>query len=98
MNKGKSRKVLINLIWSIKELCEFNVFYMVLMIFESILKGILPVISLLLTQQMVNNIQLQTRSLQDVVLLLIILTAVEIFNELCLNYIQLKLNTQLSHQ
>lgn len=92
MNNKSNRMVFANLLWSIKELKKYSIFYLILLIGESILKGIVPVISLLLTQQMINNIQLQLKSFRYIVFLLVILTIFEAFSEICLNYIQLKLN------
>ncbi len=93
MNKRKKgRRVFPNLVWSIKILCEFSTLYLCCMIFEAILNGIAPIISLLLTQEMINKVQLQTGPLQEVVVLLVLLTAFEIVNEICLKIIGLKLN------
>lgn len=92
MEKQRSRKVIVNLLWSIKTLCQFKNRYFVLMIVESIIKGISPVVGLLLTQHMINNIQLKKGTLQDVAFLLAVLIAFEIVNEICLNLVQLKLS------
>ena len=93
MRKKNGRKnVASNLIWSIKVLCKFSPLYLVLMIFESLLNGITPIVSLLLTQEMINKVQLQTESVQAVVVLLVILSVFELWNELTTKLISLRLN------
>lgn len=92
MRKGNGRQVLINLIWSIKELNKFSGFYTFLMILGSILRGVSPVISLLLTEQMVNSIQIKTTSFNNLVILLILLTVFEILSEVSISYIELGLS------
>ena len=56
MSNKNGQRVIGNLIWSIKEINKFNKIYIFFMILESILKGISPVISLVLTQQIINKI------------------------------------------
>lgn len=90
--RKSGRNVLSNLIWSIKELGQFKALYLFFMIMEAIVKGVVPIVALLLTQQIVNMIQVQTSTLQSVVVLLIILTVFEILSELSLNFFQVKLN------
>lgn len=93
MDKKKSRRVIVNLIWSIRELCNYNVAYMVLMIFESIIKGISPVVTLIITEKMVNSIQLKSGTLKEIIILLSALTLYGIISELVLNYAQLKIHS-----
>ncbi|KOC48220.1 ATP-binding cassette domain-containing protein [Clostridium botulinum] len=92
MKKSTGRKVIINLIWSIAELHRFNHYYIFVMILECILKGISPVISLLLTNQMINKIQLHRDPFKNIIILLVTLVLFEAINELCLNFVQLKLS------
>lgn len=50
MSNKTGQGIIKNLIWSIKEINKFNKKYMYLMILDSVLTGISPVISLILTQ------------------------------------------------
>lgn len=92
MEKQKNRKVLTNLIWSIKTLCKFKPSYLIFMIVESIIKGATPVITLIITQQMINKIQLRTGSFREVAFLLAALIIVGLLNEIFINVTQLKIN------
>lgn len=92
MSNSTSNKVISNLIWSISELYKFNHYYIFIMILDSILKGISPTISLLLTNELINKIQLHTDSLERVIIVLVLLISFELINELCVNFIQLKLS------
>ena len=91
MKKQKGRNIFKNLFWSIKELCAFSKVYIILMISDSVLKGITPIVTLVLMQKMINEIQLQTRLIQDVVFLLVCISAFELFSVICQNIFTLKL-------
>lgn len=91
MNNSTGKKVITNLIWSISELYRFNHYYIFVMILDCILKGISPTISLLLTNELINKIQLQQDSFKNVIILLGALILFEFINELCSNFMQLKL-------
>lgn len=92
MKKNTGRKVITNLIWSIAELHKFNHYYIFVIILKCILKGISPIISLLLTNQMINKIQLHKDPFKNIVILLVALVLFGAINELCLNFVQLKLS------
>lgn len=92
MKKQKGRNVIVTLIWSIKILCKFNIVYLILLVAEAIIKGVTPIATLLLTQRMINKIQLREGTFQEVTILLIALVTVEIINELFLSCIQFKLS------
>ena len=70
MNNNISKKVIINLIWSITELYKFSPCYVFIILLDGLLKGISPIISLLLTNKLINELQLQQNSLQHIILLL----------------------------
>ena len=63
----KKRKIAGNLIWSLKELYKFDKAYMFLFLLQAIISGMLPVISLVLIQQIINELQYQTGSLEHIV-------------------------------
>ena len=92
MNNNISKKVIINLIWSITELYKFSPCYVFIILLDGLLKGISPIISLLLTNKLINELQLQQNSLQHIILLLGLLILFEIFNSLCSSITQLKLS------
>ena len=92
MNNNISKKVIINLIWSITELYKFSPYYVFIILLDGLLKGISPIISLLLTNKLINELQLQQDSLQHIILLLGLLILFEIFNSLCSSITQLKLS------
>lgn len=91
--KMKKRNIVTNLIWSIKELCQFSPLYLGMMLFEALLNGVAPIISLLLTQEMINKVQVQTETVRAVLTLLVILSIFELLNELVTKLISLKLNS-----
>ncbi|UZQ49958.1 ATP-binding cassette domain-containing protein [Clostridium kluyveri] len=92
MNNSTEKKVITNLIWSINELYRFNHYYIFVMILDCILKGISPTISLLLTNELLNKIQLHKDSFENVIILLGALILFESINELFSNFTQLKLS------
>lgn len=91
--KAIKNNIITNSIWSIKEVCKFNPYYLGLMIVESLLSGVAPIISLLLTQEMINKVQLQVETVQAVLTLLILLSVFELLNELVMKLISLKRNS-----
>ncbi|MGI6499624.1 MAG: ATP-binding cassette domain-containing protein [Anaerostipes sp.] len=88
-----TKRIIKGLIWSIKRIVSFKASYFVLLILEAILNGINPIISLLLTQRIINDIQLKSESLKIIMILIIALSIYEILNELLLNFVQLRLKT-----
>ena len=92
MKNNIGRKVITNFIWSITELYKFNHYYIFVMILDSILKGISPIISLLLTNALINKIQIHNDSLKIVIILLGALILFEAVNELCSNFTETKLS------
>lgn len=92
MSNKTGQGIIKNLIWSIKEINKFNKKYMYLMILDSVLTGISPVISLILTQQIINEVQLGNVGFSYIVKLLIILNSFELIQEIGFNYIKLLLD------
>ena len=88
MKKGK---IAGNLIWSLKELYKFDKSYMFLFLLQAIISGILPVISLVLIQQIINELQYQTGSLEQIVKKLFLMFLIQLICEITLYYVQLRL-------
>lgn len=80
-----------NLIWSLKELYKFDKAYMFLFMLQAIINGVLPVISLVLIQQIINELQYQTGSLDQIVKKLLIMFLIQLICEITLYYVQLRL-------
>lgn len=80
-----------NLIWSLKELYKFDKAYMFLFLFQAIIGGVLPVISLVLIQQIINELQYQTGSLDQIIKKLLIMFLIQLICEVTLYYVQLRL-------
>lgn len=80
-----------NLIWSLKELYKFDKAYMFLFMLQAIINGVLPVISLVLIQQIINELQYQTGSLDQLVKKLLLMFLIQLICEVTLYYVQLRL-------
>lgn len=80
-----------NLIWSLKELYKFDKAYMFLFMLQAIINGVLPVISLVLIQQIINELQYQTGSLDQLVKKLLLIFLIQLICEVTLYYVQLRL-------
>lgn len=87
----KKRKIAGNLIWSLKELYKFDKAYMFLFLLRAIISGMLPVISLVLIQQIINELQYQTGSLEHIVRKLFLMFLIQLICEITLYYVQLRL-------
>ena len=87
----KKRKIAGNLIWSLKELYKFDKAYMFLFLLQAIISGMLPVISLVLIQQIINELQYQTGSLEHIVRKLFLMFLIQLICEITLYYVQLRL-------
>lgn len=92
MLKQKNRNIISNLIWSVRVLSEFKISYLVYMVIDALMKGMSPIVTLLLTQEMINNIQMKQGAFYDVLTLLVFLTIFEVINEIGGNIVQTKLN------
>ncbi len=91
MSESKHYGIIANLAWSISKLLDFNVTYLALLIVESVLKGITPVVALLFTQKILNDIQSKTGAIENVVYMMIILTLFEMFSDVSIYYLKVKL-------
>lgn len=92
MKKLKSNGyILRNLIWSLKELYKFDKSYMFLFLLQAIINGALPVISLVLIQQIINDLQYQSCTLEQIIKKMLFIFCVQLVCEISLYFIQLKL-------
>lgn len=89
---GKKNSVVKNIIWSIKEINKFNKKYIALMILDSMLSGIFPVIHLLLVQRVINLLQLKEVTFNNIAIVAIMLVLTEIVNTLLGQSLKLKIN------
>ena len=54
--KKKKRKVIDNFIWSVAEIFRFKKAYLLVLIMNSVVKGISPVVTLVIFQRMIDVI------------------------------------------
>jgi len=87
----KGKNIIANLIWSLKELYKFKKVYMGFLLLKAILNGILPVVSLLLIQQITDILQYKTAGINLLITKLLIMTLFQLLCEISLSYIQLVL-------
>lgn len=90
--KEKGNNPIKNFIWSLKELNRFKKAYLFVLMLDAIVKGISPVITLLLVQRLIDLVQYQTGTWQDAAFLLIFLSAVQLASELILILTNVKLS------
>lgn len=88
----KKISIVYNLIWSVKELALFNKSYLAVLIIESAVKGVTPVIGLLLIKRIIDYVQYRQESVREAIYLLIILTSVQLISELILILSRVKLD------
>ena len=81
-----------NFIWSLKELHRFRRSYIPVMIIDAAVKGILPVVSLVVIQRMIDLVQYRSGSLRDVITLLVFLMLFQLACVICTNVSRLKLD------
>lgn len=87
----KKGNIVKNLIWSLKELHKFNKTYIIVFLLQTIINGILPVVSLVLIQQIINDLQYQIGTLEQIIKKLILMFMIRLVCETSLYFIQLRL-------
>jgi len=92
MKNQKKERVLANLFWAIKFIYKFENKYLLVLIIESFMNGITPVVTLLLTQSMINSVQIGSGSFQEVIMLLFYLIFFEIISNMLLRFSEVQLN------
>ena len=90
--KKKKRKVIDNFIWSVAEIFRFKKAYLLVLIMNSVVKGISPVITLVIFQRMIDVIQFQSGTLQDAGILLASVAVVQLISECLLLFTGVKLS------
>lgn len=94
MNKKKEKgnNPIKNFIWSLKELNRFKKSYLFVLMLDAVVKGITPIITLLLIQRLIDLIQYQSGMWKDAAFWLISLSVVQLASELILIFTNIKLN------
>ncbi len=90
--KKKKRKGIDNFIWSVAELFRFKKAYLLVLIMNSVVKGISPVVTLVIFQRMIDVIQFQSGTLQDAGILLASVAVVQLISECLLLFTGVKLS------
>lgn len=94
MNNKKVKRIspIKNFIWSLKELNRFKKSYIFVLLLNAVIKGLIPVITLLMIQKLIDLIQYQSGTWHEASVLLIFLSAIQLFSELVLVFTNVKLN------
>ncbi|MBB1532554.1 MAG: ABC transporter ATP-binding protein/permease [Mogibacterium diversum] len=92
VNKGDIKiRLLSNLFWSVKKVFFYKKGYFASLCINSMLKGITPVVMLLIMQKVIEAIQYQKYDVKSIMLLFLALACFELFSQICQIYTQLKL-------
>ena len=89
MGLRKERGIIANLIWCLKQLCKYKKEFIGVFLIESIVRGISPVVSLVLIQQIIDMLQYKTDKIDQIIIKLLILSVFQLLCGISLNYIQL---------
>lgn len=91
-NSIKKNSPIDNFIWVLKEISKFKKRYVLVLLVDAVLKGVMPIITLLLTQKLIDLIQYRSAILQEAVFLLVMLFITQLFSEIILIFTNVKLN------
>ena len=91
MGLRKERGIIANLIWCLKQLCKYKKEFIGVFLIESIVRGISPVVSLVLIQQIIDMLQYKTDKIDQIIIKLLILSVFQLLCGISLNYRQLAL-------
>lgn len=91
-NSIKKNSPIDNFIWVLKEISKFKKRYVLILLVDAVLKGVMPIITLLLTQKLIDLIQYRSAILQEAVFLLVMLFITQLFSEIILIFSNVKLN------
>lgn len=91
MRLKKERNIIANFIWCLKQMRKFKKKFIRVFLIESIIRGIMPVVSLVLIQQIIDMLQYKTGEIYQIIIRLLILTVFRLLCEISLNYTQLAL-------
>ena len=89
--KNATNRLFSNLIWSLKKVFSYNSKYVICLCAESVLRGITPIVVLLILQRVIEGIQYKTVDLQSVIVMLVVLSFFEVVSQLCQIFTQLKI-------
>lgn len=89
MKLKKEKNIIENIIWSITELYKFQKKYIGLFWFQAVISGILPIVSLVLIQQIINILQYKTAGIELLIIKLVIMILFRLFCGISLNYLKL---------
>ena len=89
MKLKKGKNIIENIIWSITELYKFQKKYIGLFWFQAVISGILPIVSLVLIQQIINILQYKTAGIELLIIKLVIMILFRLFCGISLNYLKL---------
>lgn len=89
MKLKKGKNIIENIIWSITELYKFQKKYIGLFGFQAVISGILPIVSLVLIQQIINILQYKTAGIELLIIKLVIMILFRLFCGISLNYLKL---------
>ena len=67
MGLRKERGIIANLIWCLKQLCKYKKEFIGVFLIESIVRGISPVVSLVLIQQIIDMLQYKTDKIDQII-------------------------------
>ncbi len=85
-------KVFKNLLWAIKNIVFFDVKYIIIAIFTMVIGGVSPAIYTILTQKIINNLQLSNKIIFFYLLLYVLLEFFESFFNNFIEYYKMKFN------
>lgn len=80
--RSRKKNFLSNLKWSIIKIHKFRTAYIILMTINACVKGILPAVSLMMTQALIDEIQYRLGTLQNALLFLAILIGTQLIGEI----------------
>ena len=89
MKLKKGKNIIENIIWSITELYKFQKKYIGLFWFQAVISGILPIVSLVLIQQIIIILQYKTAGIELLIIKLVIMILFRLFCGISLNYLKL---------
>ena len=89
MKLKKGKNIIENIIWSITELYKFQKKYIGLFWLQAVISGILPIVSLVLIQQIINILQYKTAGIELLIIKLVIMILFRLFCGISLNYLKL---------
>ncbi len=90
--KGDTKtRLFSNLFWSVKKVFLYKKGYFACLCVNSMLKGITPIVMLLIIQNVIESIQYQKSDVQSIIMLLVSLSCFELLSQLCQIYTQLKM-------